>query len=53
MREKQKKYYKSNLDSIKKKAKEENNFVSVLAFLTRLRQIALDPSIVDERLRRN
>lgn len=48
MTEKQKKYYKSNLDSIKKKAKEENNFVSVLSFLTRLRQIALDPSIVDE-----
>ena len=48
MTEKQKEYYKLNLDSIKKKAKEENNFISVLSFLTKLRQIALDPSIVDE-----
>lgn len=48
MTENQKEYYKLNLESIKKKAKEENNFISVLSFLTKLRQIALDPSIVDE-----
>ncbi|MGL5380084.1 SNF2-related protein [Clostridium sp.] len=48
MTEKQKKYYKSSLKEFAKEARETNNSISILALLTKLRQIAIDPSIVKE-----
>ncbi|MBE6050125.1 MAG: DEAD/DEAH box helicase [Clostridium sp.] len=48
MTEKQKRFYKSNLNSYKKMIDNTSNNFSILSILTRLRQIVLDPYIVDE-----
>ena len=48
MTDEQKRYYKSSLKKYSKEIKDTNNHISVLAILTKLRQIALDPSILDE-----
>ena len=48
MTEKQKRFYKSSLNSYKKLIDTTNNNFSILSLLTKLRQIALDPYIVDE-----
>ena len=47
MTEEQKKYYKLSLKKISQEAKDISNQISILALLTKLRQIALDPSIID------
>lgn len=48
MTDEQKRYYKSSLKKYSKEIKDTSNHISVLALLTKLRQIALDPSILDE-----
>ncbi len=48
MTEKQKRFYKSNLNSYKKIIDNTSNNFSILSILTKLRQVALDPYIVDE-----
>ena len=48
MTKEQKNYYKLSLRKFKKEAKENTNSITILSFLTRLRQIALDPSIIDD-----
>ena len=44
----QKSYYKQSLKKFIKQSKENTNSITILSFLTRLRQIALDPSIIDD-----
>lgn len=48
MTKQQKKYYKLSLKKFIKEAQQTTNQISILSFLTKLRQIALDPSIVDQ-----
>ena len=51
MTDEQNRYYKSSLKKAVKETKNLTNHISILSLLTRLRQIALDPSIVDEDYR--
>lgn len=48
MTDEQRKYYNTKFKKFTKEAKAMNNSISVLALLTKLRQIALDPSIIDD-----
>ena len=48
MTDEQNRYYKSSLKKAVKESKHLTNHISILSLLTRLRQIALDPAIVDE-----
>lgn len=48
MTESQKEYYDHKINSYKQLARGYDNQISLLALITKLRQIALDPSIIDE-----
>ena len=48
MTDEQAKYYKNSLKRFSKEAESMTNQISILALLTKLRQIALDPSLIDE-----
>ena len=48
MTDKQKEYYNNKITIFKKEAREYDNQISLLALITKLRQIALDPSIIDD-----
>ncbi|WP_244834089.1 DEAD/DEAH box helicase [Clostridium sp. BJN0001] len=48
MTKEQKRYYKLSLKKIIKESEGMTNQISILSFLTKLRQIALDPSIIDD-----
>lgn len=48
MTDEQRKYYNTKFKIFTKEAKTMNNSISILALLTKLRQIALDPSIIND-----
>lgn len=48
MTDSQKEYYNQKINSYKQLARGYDNQISLLALITKLRQIALDPSIIDE-----
>ena len=48
MTKEQKNYYKLSLKKFIKQSKENTNSIIILSLLTKLRQIALDPSIIDD-----
>lgn len=48
MTEEQERYYKKSIKAYGKEVIDSNNHISVLALLTKLRQIAIDPSLIDE-----